>query len=621
MGFLTPSPQPVPPADFVRLPLRDRIRILAAHWVEDGFGTPRVLHVVYILKMLGLYFALGLAITSWTTDHVHFTDPASWFDNVVVYQKLAVWLMLLEVIGLGGAFGPLCGHFAPMLGNIRYWLRPGTIRMAPWGRHVPGTGGDERTVLDVVLYVAVLASLAYPLLAGAEPVRFLPEGTSPQELVPPEAFVPILIVMPLMGLRDKVIFLAARSEQYLPIMLMSATFGALVMAEDAGSAAFVNLVVVFKIIICVVWIGAGVSKLGEHFINVVPPMVSNSPGQLGFVKRLHYRDAPDDIRPSRLAWFMAHVGGTTVEILIPLVLLLTTNNTVALLGAVAMLVFHIYITSTFPLAVPLEWNVYFGYIAIVLWGGLGGGFDAEVYNIWNFSEPLLLIPIFALLCFGPVLGNLRPDLVSFLPSMRQYAGNWASAVWTMRPGVEERLNELPLVENQVDQLQRMLPTPYEPDDAEMTMQKVLAWRSMHSQGRGLLSVLYEHLDDIETRTVRDGEFVCNAVLGWNFGDGHLHDERLVAAVQKRLNLAPGDLVVAYCESQAIPWANPPQAYRVIDAALGVVETGTWNVKDCVAEQPWLPNGPVPLKVSWSAPGFRRRRTLTAGPSSGREMMA
>ncbi|AIY16372.1 DUF3556 domain-containing protein [Pimelobacter simplex] len=613
MGFLKPAPEPMPPAEFLVLPLRERIRVLSTNWVTAGFNTPRMLHVVYILKMLGLYFAVGLAITSATTDHVAFTDPGTWFDNVVVYQKLAIWLMLLEVIGLGGAFGPLCGHFVPMLGNIRYWLRPGTIRMAPWGRHVPLTGGDERTIADVLLYVAVLASLCYPLLVHADPVPLLPAGTGPQELVPPLAFVPILVTMPLMGLRDKVVFLAARSEQYLPVMLFSATFGAIVLADGASAADFVNLVVAFKIIICVVWIGAGVSKLGEHFINVVPPMVSNSPGQLDVVKRLHYRNAPDDIRPSRLAWFMAHVGGTTVEIIIPVVLLLTTNDTIALLGAVAMLVFHVYITSTFPLAVPLEWNVYFGYIAIVLWAGLGDGFHASTYNIWEFSEPLLLIPVFALLLFGPVLGNLRPDLVSFLPSMRQYAGNWASAVWTMRPGIEERFNELPLVENQVDQLQRMQPMPYAADEAEMTIQKALAWRSMHSQGRGLFSVLYEHLDDIETRAVREGEFVCNTVVGWNFGDGHLHDERLVAAIQKRLQLAPGDLVVAYCESQATPWrTSRPQEYRVIDAALGVVERGTWDVRDCVREQPWLPNGPVPLQVTWTAEGYRRQSTLTDG---------
>ena len=613
MGFLKPAPEPMPAAEFLRLPFLERIRVLSTNWVTEGFNTPRMLHVVYILKMLGLYFAVGLAITSWTTDHVAFSDPGTWFDNIVVYQKLAIWLMLLEVIGLGGAFGPLCGHFVPMLGNIRYWLRPGTIRMAPWGRHVPLTGGDERTVGDVVLYVAVLASLVLPLVAHAEAVPFVPAGTGPQELVPPLAFVPILVTMPLMGLRDKVVFLAARSEQYLPIMLFSATLGALALRDGATSADFVDLVVVFKIVICIVWIGAGVSKIGEHFVNVVPPMVSNSPGQLTFVKRLHYRRPPDDIRPSGLAWFMAHVGGTTVEIIIPIVLLTTGNDTVAMLGAVAMLVFHIFITSTFPLAVPLEWNVYFGYIAIVLWGGFGDGFAASTYNIWEFSQPVLLLPIFALLLLGPVLGNLRPDLVSFLPSMRQYAGNWASAVWAMRPGVEDRLGELLLVETQNSQLQRMPGMSYTAEEAEMTVQKALAWRSLHSQGRGLFSVLLEHLDDLETRDVREGEFMCNILLGWNFGDGHLHDERLVAAVQKRLGLELGDLVVAYCESQATPWrTSRPQEYRVIDAALGVVERGTWDVRDCVRQQPWLPDGPVPLAVSWTAPGYRRQSTLTTG---------
>ena len=57
------------------------------------------------------------------------------------------------------------------------------------------------------------------------------------------------------------------------------------------------------------------------------------------------------------------------------------------------------------------------------------------------------------LAFFPVLGNLRPDLVSFLPAMRQYAGNWASAVWAFAPGAEEKLNRVTRSSpNQVDQL-------------------------------------------------------------------------------------------------------------------------------------------------------------------------
>lgn len=610
MGFISPTPQPVKPAEFLQLPFLERIRILSQHWAVDGFGTPRMLHVVYILKMFGLYFGAGIGIAAATSGHVELMDPTTWFDNIFTYQKLALWLMFIEVFGFGGTFGPLCGHFVPMLGNVRYWLRPGTLRMAPWGNRVPLTGGDERTIADVLLLLAVFASLGYALILPAEPVLNLPAGTPTQELVPPAAFIPILIAMPLMGLRDKVIFLAGRSEQYLPIMLFSATLGALVMRDGAQPADFVNLIVGFKIVICIIWIGAGVSKLGEHFINVVPPMVSNQPGMPVWLKKLHYRNVPNDLRPSKLAWFMAHVGGTTVEIGIPLVLLFTTSTEVAIAGAIAMVIFHLFIISTFPLAVPLEWNVFFGFAALVLWGGLGFGLDASVYNIWNFSEPLLLIPMFALGLIFPIWGNLRPRQISFLPSMRQYSGNWASASWAMRPGIEDRIGELPLVESQVSQLQRMKPTPYDADDAEMTMQKLLAWRSLHSQGRGLYSVLIEHLPDIESRTIRDAEFVCNTILGWNFGDGHLHDERLIAAIQKRLNLQPGDLVVAFCESQPTPWRkHVPQQYRVIDAALGVVERGSWNVTECVNEQPWLPNGPVPLDVSWTAPGFRRRETL------------
>jgi transmembrane protein DUF3556 len=60
---------------------------------------------------------------------------------------------------------------------------------------------------------------------------------------------------------------------------------------------------------------------------------------------------------------------------------------------------------------------------------------------------------------------------------------------------------------------------YEPEWADVTMQQVIAWRAMHSQGRGLFSLLLVHLPDIDTRTVREGEFVCNSLVGFNFGDG------------------------------------------------------------------------------------------------------
>lgn len=102
-------------------------------------------------------------------------------------------------------------------------------------------------------------------------------------------------------------------------------------------------------------------------------------------------------------------------------------------------------------------------------------------------------------------------------------------------------------------------------------------------------------------TIREGEFVCNTLVGWNFGDGHLHDERLIAAVQRQLGFAAGELRVMYVESQ--PINRKTQSYRVIDAALGVVERGTWDVSDAVSRQPWLPDGPIPLNVTWTQPGY------------------
>ena len=41
-----------------------------------------------------------------------------------------------------------------------------------------------------------------------------------------------------------------------------------------------------------------------------------------------------------------------------------------------------------------------------------------------------------------MLGNFRPDLVSFLPGMRYYAGNWATSQWLFRKssGAEAKLD-------------------------------------------------------------------------------------------------------------------------------------------------------------------------------------
>ena len=113
-----------------------------------------------------------------------------------------------------------------------------------------------------------------------------------------------------------------------------------------------------------------------------------------------------------------------------------------------------------------------------------------------------------------------------------------------------------------------------------------------------MSIRDSHLgEDINTYTLREAEFACNSLVAFNFGDGHLHDAKMIAALQRRCNFAPGEFLVVWIESQ--PIHKSIQEYQVIDAALGVIERGTYRVSDAIAEQPWLPNGPIPINVEWT----------------------
>ncbi len=576
MGLTTGDFPPVDSAEFLSEPLSTRIRVLTQHWVEYGFGSPRMIHLIYVVKLLVFYLGVGLFLVTATSGAGWFWDVASWWNEPIVYQKFLVWTTLLEAVGLAGSWGPLAGKFKPMTGGILFWARPGTIRLRPW-KWVPLTSGDTRTVVDVVLYLAPVVSLAVAVV--------LPGRTDPHVehgLIQPAPLIVAAVLLVVVGLRDKTIAIATRIEQYLPALVFMSLLS------------FVDMIVALKLLIVSVWVGAGVAKIGRHFEHVIPPMLSNTPFYPPkWLKRAMYRDFPNDLRPSGLARFTAHGVGTAIEIAAPLLLLFSQNFWVTLVGVILMVGFHLFILSTFPLAVPLEWNILFIFAALFLFIG----FPASAgYAVTDLSSPWLAAGIVAALVFFPILGNLRPDLVSFLPSMRQYAGNWASALWAFTPGAESKLNAVTRpARNQVDQLVAL---KYPADVAEVTLQQAMSWRTMHSQGKGLLSVLYSVLPDIETRTVREAEFGCNSVIGFNFGDGHLHNEDLIAALQSRCRFEPGEFVVAWVESQ--PIHKGTQRYKVIDAALGVIERGTWNVRDAIVTQPWLPDGPIPLVREKSA---------------------
>jgi hypothetical protein len=198
-----------------------------------------------------------------------------------------------------------------------------------------------------------------------------------------------------------------------------------------------------------------------------------------------------------------------------------------------------------------------------------------------------------------VLGNLRPDKVSFLASLRQYAGNWATAMFAFAPGAELKLDRT--FKKSAPTTLVQLTKKYGEDEAQTMLDHTIAMRAVHSQGRGLLSLMQTHLgEDFESYDLREGEMAANSLLGWTFGDGHLFDERLMGEIQRQCQFQPGECIIAIVESQPIHKFR--QDYRVVDAARGCLERGWFDPRDAVREQPWLPNGPIPLHAEWRAPG-------------------
>lgn len=557
MSLLSPNLPDFDLREWRQRPYRERLRAMAVHWTENGFGTPTPMYFVYILKM-GLYLVGGLAIIAATTPELGgLSEISQWWAEPIVLKKLVIWTLLFEVIGLGCGSGALTLHFWPPVGGFLHWLRPGTIRLPAWPDRVPFTRGDRRTVVDVLLYAALLVVTTQALIA--------PEVAASE-------LAPIAILLPLIGLRDKVVFLAARAEQYWSLVIV------FFFVDDVLTGTMA--------IMLAVWWGAATSKLNHHFPSVVAAMVSNSPlVRSKRIKRAMFKAPPHDLRPSKWATMLAH-GGTAIEYSVPAVLVLSTGGLTTQIALAIMIIFHLHILSTFPMGVPLEWNVFVIYAALVVFGA-----NPEL-TIFDLSSPLLIGLLVLGVLLGPVLGNLRPDLNSFLAAMRYYAGNWATTTWLFRPEAYEKIDET--IVKAAKGPEKQLQIFYDELTSYALLQKGQAWRTLHVSGRALLGLIPRAVDDPEEYVIRDGEWTSGFLIGYNFGDGHWHHQQLLNAIASRVDLEPGDLRVITLESQ--PIHEQRQRWEIVDAVEGKLDEGYVEIRDLRDQQPWLDgDGILPVR--------------------------
>jgi len=245
---------------------------------------------------------------------------------------------------------------------------------------------------------------------------------------------------------------------------------------------------------------------------------------------------------------------------------------------VVMCGFHGFIAINNPSGMPIEWNLLMIYGGIFLFG-----FHPEARVAQVFAQ-MPWLGAFLLLCLAvvPLYGNLVPRHVSFLLAMRYYAGNWAYNIWLVRKGSAHKLGKLVKASGTMrEQLERLLP---DAQAVEAALALVPSHRFMHFEGRVLLEALPRAVDDIDDYEWMDGEVLGGVVLGWNFGDGHLNDTQLLDAVQRQCGFEPGELRVVMVESQ--PLFGRSMAWKVVDAASGVLEQGETELAPMRSQPPW-----------------------------------
>ena len=349
MGWFQPTPPPFDLDEWRAKPYLSRLKPVCQDWAVNGFGTPHLIYFLYVFKLI--IFSVGaFLLVSLTTPGIGgLGDIGDWWTQPIVFQKLAAWTMLWEVLGLGSR---LDAPRLPLLASDR------RLPLLAPSRHRPPPPLARPRAADRGL--AALDPRRRPL--RRRPRRrsstcCSPGGDGGAPRQGPRSRV-TLGLLGLLGLRDKVSFLAARPEVY-GLMLVVSLFP------------LETLIVGWQLVFICIWWGAAASKLNHHFPYVISVMVSNTPwNRSRKMKAMLYRDWPDDVRPSRHAALGAHLG-TVLEFGLPLRPAGQRRRHDRHLAVVGMVLFHVHITSTFALGVPLEWNLFMIFGLLFLFGHYG----------------------------------------------------------------------------------------------------------------------------------------------------------------------------------------------------------------------------------------------------------
>lgn len=514
------------------MPMRDKFRVVCAAWAKDGLGAPLAVHFYYAPLKVGLYlFGIWLFQLRHSGRGVWRKLLSDKSFRKDAFQRLVIYNLLFEVVGLGCGSGPLAGRFLPPHTVLYHWLCPGTVKLplranARDSRYplVPWLG-SRRNRFDVLLFLGYIIALVRGLTlrrVTASSCRWIC------------GFLGALAVV------DHTIFLASRGEVY----------GYMALCHAAGAP-----VVGQQIVQLAIYFWAAVSKLGPWFNNVIQVMLSNSPVFPPMLKPHLYQDLEaHDFRPSALAKGLAQLG-TAMEIAIPV--LLPWGGSLSRLGMFFSVSMHTFIFTNFAAGAPQEWNVFTPLCAYHLFLDAHDGLNVSALRVLPSENPFLTV----FLAFGAaglqVLGSIYPPSNSFLTSMKYYAGNWPSSIWLIRKDAWHKLDK---IHRFADFLPQQCELLFGAEAVEGQILRIYAFRAMHLPYKCIASLIELALQGKPFMDYQymDGETAAGGILGFNFGDGYLHGRYMVQAVQDECCFEPGELLHIAIDScpahgNAVPW--------------------------------------------------------------------
>jgi len=535
------------PEVWAKMGFTERVDYVCHLYIHEGLNYPSVAYIFHAIKIVILFFG-WVFFCSFTPGLGSLSTIHEWAFHPVAFQKAFIWSLTYEALGFGCMSGPLGLKLWPPFTACLHYLRPGTTKL-PLLEGAPIIGGTRRTILDVLLYAAYIVAL-FVLLVQPDVTR--------------QFLFPVVLLLPLCALGDRTIFLSSRGEHHFAIVVTFFLAG--------------NFIAASKWVQLAIWFWAGISKLTPAFGYVVPIMTANNPFlKIAAFRKALFKNYPDDLSPSRLGMLMAHAG-TFLEIGAPVALLFVTHGGPLQWVGVAMFVMlHFFIISNMPIAAVFEWNILSMYCGFFLF--------------WHHPEVSLLdvgsVPMAIYLIVGcliiPIVGNFVPRAVSFLLAMRYYAGNWAWNAWLFRDGSYEKLDKLTRASKLLFQQQhRFLPE----EEAIEGDAGFMAFRTLHLQGRVLGMLLPKTIGDEPFQNYQycDGVVVALSVLGWDFGEGHMADEKLLRAIQEQCDFDEGEVRVISVESQ--PMFQSTLHWRINDAKTGKMDEGHVELSELAKRKPW-----------------------------------